>query len=77
MIEAIQINANDYDEMCQIVKWCGGRAVDEGNAVIAIDTLEGTMLADAGDWVIRGLKGEFYPCKPDIFYASYEPGDVS
>ena len=40
---------------------------------IAIDTLEGTMRADLGDWVIKGVKGEFYPVKPDIFAATYEP----
>ncbi|MGW7688830.1 hypothetical protein ACWGMA_08040 [Streptomyces asiaticus] len=40
--------------------------------VIAIRTLEGTMNADIGDWIIRGVKGEFYPCKPDIFAATYE-----
>ena len=39
---------------------------------IAIDTLEGTMVALPGDWIIRGVKGEFYPCKPDIFEATYE-----
>lgn len=39
---------------------------------IEIDTLEGTMLALPGDWIIRGVKGEFYPCKPDIFAATYE-----
>ncbi len=38
-----------------------------------IPTLEGTMTANAGDWIIRGVKGEFYPCKPDIFDATYEP----
>lgn len=38
-----------------------------------IDTLEGTMTAQPGDWIIRGVKGEFYPCKPDIFAATYEP----
>lgn len=38
-----------------------------------IHTLEGTMAADLGDWIIRGVKGEFYPCKPDIFEATYEP----
>lgn len=38
----------------------------------AIATLEGTMRIDAGDWVIKGVKGEFYPCKPDIFAATYE-----
>lgn len=38
-----------------------------------INTLEGVMVASRGDWVIRGVKGEFYPCKPDIFKATYEP----
>ena len=38
-----------------------------------IPTLEGLMRADKGDWIIKGVKGEFYPCKPDIFAATYEP----
>ena len=38
-----------------------------------IVTLEGTMRADVGDWIICGVKGELYPCKPDIFEATYEP----
>lgn len=38
-----------------------------------IDTLEGTMRADVGDWIICGVKGELYPCKPDIFAATYHP----
>ena len=38
-----------------------------------IVTLEGVMTANAGDWIIRGVKGEIYPCKPDIFEATYEP----
>ena len=42
---------------------------------IAIDTIEGTMRATIGDYVIRGVQGEFYPCKPDIFEATYEPAD--
>ena len=42
-----------------------------------IATLEGEMCADAGDWIIRGVKGEFYPCKPDIFEATYEPVEVT
>lgn len=37
-----------------------------------IATLEGTMTANKGDWIIRGVKGEFYPCKPAIFEATYE-----
>ncbi len=40
---------------------------------ITIPTLEGNMQAAPGDWIIRGVKGEFYPCKPDIFEMTYEP----
>ena len=40
---------------------------------LAIPTLEGTITASPGDWIIKGVKGEFYPCKPDIFAATYEP----
>ncbi len=46
---------------------------NEGGAVcMEIKTLEGTMLARPGDWIIKGVKGELYPCKPDIFAATYE-----
>jgi hypothetical protein len=38
-----------------------------------IHTLEETLTASAGDWIIKGVMGEFYPCKPDIFEATYEP----
>lgn len=40
---------------------------------VEITTLEGVMRADVGDWIIQGVKGELYPCKPDIFEATYEP----
>ncbi len=40
-----------------------------------IDTLEGTMRANVGDWIIKGIRGEVYPCKPDIFAATYERAD--
>jgi hypothetical protein len=39
---------------------------------IEIQTLEGAMRGEPGDWIIKGVKGEFYPCKPDIFSATYE-----
>ena len=39
---------------------------------LLIETLEGEMRADPFDWIIKGVKGEFYPCKPDIFATSYE-----
>ena len=38
-----------------------------------ITTPEGAMMISPGDWIIKGVKGEFYPCKPDIFAATYEP----
>lgn len=71
-IEARQVDTSDYDGLCDLVAWCGGTAIDYGGHVIAIDTLEGRMCADPGDWIIQGVKGEFYPCKPDIFEATYE-----
>ena len=42
---------------------------------IMIPTLEGNMSARPGDWIIRGVKGEVYPCHPDIFAATYEPAE--
>lgn len=42
------------------------------SVTLKIRTLEGTMTANKGDWIIRGVKGELYPCKPDIFEATYE-----
>lgn len=75
-IEARRLPTDDYDEWCDVVAWCGGRAIDHHEhptAVAAIDTLEGTMYAEPGDWVIKGVAGEFYPCKPEVFTASYEP----
>ena len=60
-----------------IIDWMlanGGTArYHDGPSALSIDTLEGTMTAVPGDWIIRGVKGEFYPCKPDIFEATYEP----
>jgi hypothetical protein len=40
---------------------------------VEINTLEGVMRGEVGDWIIRGVNGEFYPCKPDIFEKTYEP----
>ena len=52
----------DWEEFEQVVKQDG----------LKIFTLEGTMMANIGDYVIRGVQGEFYPCKPDIFKQTYE-----
>ncbi|MGN0714935.1 MAG: hypothetical protein ACI4LN_03860 [Anaerovoracaceae bacterium] len=45
---------------------------DPENPVIKIETLEGVMSASVGDYIIKGVQGEFYPCKPDIFERTYE-----
>ena len=50
----------------------GPRWRDFNGGEIIIPTLEGEMTASAGDWIIKGVKGEFYPCKPDIFSTTYE-----
>lgn len=44
-------------------------------ARLVISTLEGDMVAQPADWVIRGVKGEFYPCKPDVFESTYEAAE--
>jgi len=68
IIEAQKYTRNGL-EAEKVAEWCGGKQTDNG---CEISTLEGTMLADYGDWIIKGVKGEFYPCKPDIFEATYE-----
>lgn len=62
------IKANSYEELCSV-------GIDSKGEVreLFIKTLEGEMTASLGDWIIRGVKGELYPCKPDIFEATYEP----
>ena len=49
-----------------------GKIKQTGQDTLAISTLEGTMQARLGDWIIKGVAGEFYPCKLDIFEATYE-----
>lgn len=56
-----------------LVKWKAGQA---GTDTFVIETLEGDHLAKSGDYIIKGVKGEFYPCKPDIFIMTYESDDV-
>jgi hypothetical protein len=65
VIEARQLDANNADELA---KWSGAIHGEHG---FFIQTLEGVMKANQGDWVIQGIGGEFYPCKPDIFDATY------
>ena len=70
VIEAIRFNGLNYDE---IADFCSPWSVKIGGGYsLLIVTLEGEMLASKGDWVIKGVQGECYPCKPDIFEATYE-----
>lgn len=56
--------------------YCGIKGgIGMGPAVYFIKTLEGDMRVSPGDWIITGVKGERYPCKPDIFEATYEPAE--
>ena len=71
VIEAVQWVGN----FGEIERFVGGDAeFREGQLVVA--TLEGPLRASEGDWIIKGVKGEFYPCKPDVFAATYEPCDA-
>ena len=88
VVEAVQLLWSTWTEMCKHAdvgsledgkpEGCyvdvDGRVTDDTNARIGIriPTLEGIMLGVEGDWIIRGVKGELYPCKPDIFEAVYE-----
>ena len=71
IIEAIQWNGENYFEQLEdfinCEKWLTGDAAE-----IIIKTLEGKMVASIDDFIIKGVNGEFYPCKPDIFHKSYE-----
>lgn len=73
VVEARQLTAQNGPELWE---WADSKptyGTDKFVDGLAIYTLEGRMRADFGDWIIKGVKGEFYPCKPDIFEATYEP----
>jgi hypothetical protein len=55
-----------------ISQWCGSTVWDANAPYLAITTLEGVMMATEGDFIIQGVAGEFYPCRPDIFEKTYE-----
>jgi hypothetical protein len=76
VIEAFHLPAAGVDVPDAFHLWCervGFVNFTSGrDETLDIQTLEGTMAAQPGDWIIKGVKGEFYPCKPDIFAATYE-----
>lgn len=76
VIEAIQF-VDDSDRLLEIQEFMGGGLLrvnyeDPENPFIRIETLEGEMKAMVGDYIIKGVNGEFYPCKPDIFKKTYD-----
>lgn len=73
----IQAVKFDGDNAREIVRWMGERYVSTGanGDRLIITTLEGELRADLGDYVIRGVQGEFYPCRSDVFEATYEAVD--
>jgi len=72
VIEAMQFDGSNGQKIADFMQ-CQFPAIQDGKLLIG--TLEGTMSADIKDWIIKGVKGEFYPCKPDIFEATYEKVD--
>lgn len=73
VIEAEQFNPNIKPWPACIIPWEAIHPRDLSWGYI--NTLEGKMHVQAGDWIITGVKGEFYPCKPDIFEMTYESAD--
>ena len=76
VIEAVQF-FNNPDAICELAEFLNQTVIsyEHERPVVLIDTLEGTMMASEGDWIIKGVNGEFYPCKPDIFEKTYEEAE--
>ena len=77
IIEAIQLTDNNVQEVYDFMDLKGnypetGHGIDPSDGKFKITTLEGIHTANINDWIIRGIKGEYYPCKPDIFEATYD-----
>ena len=71
-IDAVKGNGRNFNEVEELGIECQKHLQRYGNEIL-IYTLEGTMKASLGDYIIKGLSGELYPCKPDIFELTYEP----
>lgn len=72
IIQAVQWKGNNFKEL---LNFCGSDRVKMSTkhpGSLEIETMEGVMLAAPGDYIIKGVKGEFYPCKPDVFSETYD-----
>ena len=72
VIEAMQFTEETKDQVFNFVRCNSVAEFKNREPVLRIQTLEGDMTARFGDWIIKGVQGEFYPCKPDIFEQTYE-----
>lgn len=72
VIEAINWNGKNIDEIMKFMNWSNASHERHIISGLKIYTLEGTHDARIGDWIIKGVHGEFYPCKPDIFDKTYD-----
>ena len=70
VIEAVQWTGENWRELGDFIECIHALLPDKGE--IDISTLEGIITASKGDYIIKGISGEFYPCKPDIFAKTYE-----
>jgi len=77
VIEAVQITEDTFSAPHPNPEHIVGVVYDPIQKSVFIPTLEGTMRGNLGDWIITGVKGELYPCKPDVFEATYEPVEVA
>lgn len=71
VIEAVQYTGQNAHEIARFAEPTRTAFAGPGGSAF-IETLEGRMEASVGDWIIQGIQGEFYPCKPDIFEATYD-----
>lgn len=71
-VQAVQWDGNNYDEICKFIGVNPPIIYGNSGLYLVIETLEGDHYALPGDWIICGIKGEIYPCKPDIFEQTYE-----
>lgn len=76
VIEAVQVGPHPQPDWFKAARDRGDIYYEAGSGDAMIETLEGVMRARPGDWIIQGVKGEIYPCKPDIFEQTYEPVDT-
>ena len=71
VVETMQ-NTGAFDNLAALYAWCPSLVESGPEGEVYIETLEGTHRGNVGDWIIKGVQGEFYPCKPDIFEETYE-----